>query len=146
MVKFLIADETLPLRSMVLRDGAPLNDCHFQGDDAPGTFHMGYQSPDGAVVSILTCQSEPMEGYDGIGYRLRGMATHPDWRGKGVGSHLLLSAIEHLSTVVTADYLWCNARRVAYDFYLHLGFDFVSGEFDIPNIGPHRVMYLMIDH
>jgi len=104
---------------------------------------MGYLSPQGEIICILTCQQEDMEDYDGLGYRLRGMATHPEWRGRGIGSQLLTAAMAYL-TERYADYLWCNARRVAYDFYLHLGFDFVSDEFEIPGIGPHRVMYLKL--
>lgn len=141
MIKFITAEETLPLRSSVLRNGALLSACHFQGDELETTFHMGYQSPQGDVVCILSCQPERLEGYEGEGYRLRGMATHPSWRGNGIGSLLLRAATDYLSTDLQADYLWCNARRVAYDFYLNLGFDIISEEFEIPAIGPHRVMY-----
>lgn len=144
MVKFITADETLALRSRVLRNGAPMTACHFHGDEDDATFHMGYVTAGDAIVSILSCQYEPMEGYEGVGYRLRGMATHPDWSGKGIGSNLLTVAIEHLTHVMKADYLWCNARRVAYDFYSHLGFNFISDEFEIPQIGPHRVMHLAL--
>ncbi|RQP14290.1 MAG: N-acetyltransferase [Parapedobacter sp.] len=142
MVRFITAEETLPLRSCVLRDGAPLSACHFQGDEDESTFHLGYTAGENTIVCILSCQRESLEDYEGVGYRLRGMATHPDWRGKGLGSNLLIVAIEHLTHALNADYLWCNARRVAYGFYLHLGFDFISEEFEIPLIGPHRVMYL----
>lgn len=144
MVKFITAEETLALRSQVLRDGAPTTACHFQGDNDQVTFHLGYVTEENTIVSVLSCQREPLEDYYGLGYRLRGMATHPDWRGKGVGSGLLTAAIEHLTHVMNVDYLWCNAWRVAYNFYLHLGFDFISDEFEIPQIGPHRVMYLAL--
>jgi hypothetical protein len=42
------------------------------------------------------------------------------------------------------DYLWFNARRVAYDFYASLGALFISGEFEMPGIGPHRRMVYRI--
>jgi|SRR5690606_395181 Predicted acyltransferase len=145
MIRFINPEETLPLRSLVLRHGAPLPQCHFQGDNEETTFHMGYLDQKGQIVCILTCQQEPLEGYTGLGYRLRGMATHPDWQGKGLGTDLLQAAIDHLATELEADYLWCNARRVAYDFYQHLGFAIVSDEFEIPGIGPHRVMRLRLD-
>ena len=142
MVKFIAAEDTLSLRSKVLRNGEPLASCYFQADLDSTTLHMGYFSPADTLVCILTCQLEAMEPYEGLGYRLRGMATHPEWRGKGVGSLLLKAAINHLTHEIKADYLWCNARRVAYDFYQNLGFEFQSGEFEIPGIGPHKVMYL----
>ncbi|MGK6351377.1 GNAT family N-acetyltransferase [Parapedobacter sp. DT-150] len=141
MIRFISTEDTLPLRSRVLRDGAPPDSCYFQGDDSPDTFHMGYVSSQQGIICVLSCQPETMDGYEGLGYRLRGMATHPDWRGKGIGSLLLDAAIDHLTTVLMADYLWCNARRAAYDFYLHLGFSFLSEEFEIPGIGPHKVMF-----
>ncbi len=144
MIKFITAMDTLPLRSRVLRNGESLDACHFQGDVDPDTFHMGYLSPENEVVCILTCQLESMEQYDGLGYRLRGMATHPEWQGKGIGSQLLKAAINHLAHEIKADYLWCNARRVAYDFYQNLAFEFLSEEFEIPGIGPHKVMYLKL--
>ncbi|SKB39370.1 Acetyltransferase (GNAT) domain-containing protein [Parapedobacter luteus] len=145
MIRFINAQETLSLRSAVLRVGAPLSDCHFQGDNLETTFHMGYLSGDGDTVCILTCQLEALEGHPGTGYRLRGMATHPDWRGKGIGTELLNAAINHLATGLMADYLWCNARRVAYDFYRQLGFTTLSAEFEIPGIGPHSVMHLALN-
>ncbi len=142
MIKFITATETLPLRSKVLRKGEPMEICHFQADGEPTTFHMGYFSSEGQVICILTCQLESMEPYEGLGYRLRGMATHPEWQGKGIGSILLKAAINHLAHEIKADYLWCHARRVAYDFYQNLAFEFLSEEFEIPGIGPHKVMYL----
>ena len=142
MVKFIDAEDTLPLRSEVLRNGEPLAACYFQADRDPTTFHMGYFAPTDELACILTCQLEAMEPYDGLGYRLRGMATHPEWQGKGIGSQLLKAAINHLTHEIKADYLWCNARKVAYDFYQNLGFEFLSEEFEIPGIGSHKVMYL----
>lgn len=142
MVKFITAENTLPLRSQVLRNGEPMAVCYFQADHDSATLHMGYFSPADELVCILTIQLEAMESYDGLGYRLRGMATHPGWQGKGIGSILLKAAINHLDLETKADYLWCNARRVAYGFYQHLGFEALSEEFEIPGIGPHKVMYL----
>ncbi|WP_257667853.1 GNAT family N-acetyltransferase [Parapedobacter tibetensis] len=142
MIKFIATEDTLPLRSSVLRNGEPTTECYFQADDLPTTFHLGYHSPVDEIVSILTCQLESMEPYTGIGYRLRGMATHPEWQGKGIGTLLLKEVIDHLANEMKADYLWCNARRVAHDFYQNLGFEFLSEEFEIPGIGLHRVMYL----
>lgn len=141
MIKFISADDVLPLRSLVLRSGAPLDSCRMDVDQLETTFHMGYYE-DRQLVCILTCQLEDLEEYNDIGYRLRGMATHPDFTKKGIGSQLLTAAIDHLIHELKADYLWCNARRVAYSFYLNLGFEILSEEFEIPVIGPHKVMYL----
>lgn len=142
MIKFITAEDTLPLRSRVLRNGLAPAECYFEADQLPTTFHLGYFHPDIIPVSILSCQLESMEGYEGLGYRLRGMATDSDWQGKGLGSHLLQEAITYLTNDLHADYLWCNARRIAYGFYRNMGFQFVSEEeFEIPGIGPHMVAY-----
>jgi ribosomal protein S18 acetylase RimI-like enzyme len=37
-------------------------------------------------------------------------------------------------------YLWCNARTSAIGFYEKLGMKVISEEFEIPVIGPHKVM------
>lgn len=142
MVKLISAEEAYPLRSLVLRNGASFEHCRFEGDHLDSTFHMGYLDSNGVTISILTCLLDAMDGQTGVGYRLRGMATHPDWQGKGVGAMLVRAAIARLTDELGADYLWCHARKVAYGFYASLGFDFRSPEFEVPGIGPHRVMYL----
>ncbi|MBS1503675.1 MAG: GNAT family N-acetyltransferase, partial [Bacteroidetes bacterium] len=43
-----------------------------------------------------------------------------------------------------ANYIWCNARKKALKFYTNMGFEVISDEFEVPNIGPHRVLYLKI--
>jgi predicted GNAT family N-acyltransferase len=134
----------LPLRALVLRDGklSP-ESCINEGDDEETTFHTGCKDADGAVVAIATCMQENYPGYTGLGYRLRGMAVHPDWQRKGLGDKALSKALFILQERKAA-YLWCNARKVAYDFYTQAGFDFISDEFEIPGIGPHKVMILSL--
>lgn len=144
MIKFIATEDTLPLRSKVLRDGAPIAECYFQTDDLETTFHMGYVSTAGDLAAVVTCLLEPVEGYEGLGYRIRGMATDPDWQGKGIGTALLTATIDYLTTGLLADYIWCHGRRIAYGFYQHLGFEPLSEEFEIPGIGPHKVMFLKL--
>jgi len=145
MIKFITAEETLPLRSRVLRNGLAPAECYMQADQLSTTFHMGYFHNDERPVSILSCQLEELEGYEGLGYRLRGMATDFDWQGKGIGRQLLQDAITYLGNELQADYLWCNARRIAYGFYQNMGFQFLSEEeFEIPGIGPHMVAYRLL--
>ena len=146
MVHFITAAETLPLRSSQLRNGQPAANCYLDRDHEPTTFHMGLRGADGSILSVLTCQIEALEGYTGIGYRLRGMATHPQHQGKGIGSQLLGKAIAHLTHAIQAGYIWCHARRAAYGFYQRAGFEFISEEFEILKIGPHRVMYRSLTH
>ncbi|MBP3944002.1 GNAT family N-acetyltransferase [Sphingobacteriaceae bacterium WQ 2009] len=140
MIKFIQAEDTLPLRSLVLRNGAPLAEAKMEEDLTATTFHLGYFNEAGELLCILTCQQQTHAAFEGAGYRLRGMATHPDARQQGLAKQLLLAAIQHLKEVLNVDYLWFNARVVALPFYEKLQFEYLSTEFDIPGIGPHREM------
>ncbi len=142
MIRFLSVDEVLPVRSEVLRGGKPLSECYFPGDRDVGSFHLGYFSEEELTgVATFHLQSHPR--FPGAGYQLRGMATIPTRQKSGVGNQLLNFAIVYLRGQ-RANYLWCNARKAAYQFYLNLGFEFISDEFEVPGIGPHREMYLKI--
>ncbi|WP_129716472.1 GNAT family N-acetyltransferase [Pedobacter sp. SYP-B3415] len=140
MIGLIKAADTLPLRSLVLRDGKPLDACIFPTDEIEGSFHVGYLSND-ELVCIASFFPEEHPGDGGVGYRLRGMATNQHYQGQGLGSELVKFAIACL-TERHADYLWCNARAAAMNFYRRLGFEVISAEFDIPGIGPHFEMKL----
>lgn len=142
MIKFIQAAETLPIRSEVLRQGKPFPECVFEGDTDAGSFHIGYFAQD-RLIGVATFHSNSHDKFSGKGYQLRGMATLPSFRKSGVGNQLLNFAIVYLRGQ-DANYLWCNARKVAYAFYQNLGFEFISEEFEIPGIGPHREMFLKI--
>lgn len=72
--------------------------------------------------------------------QLRGMAVEPALQGQGIGASL----VKHVLTLAEeeqVEILWFNARRVALGFYAKLGFHKWGEEFEIPNIGPHTVMF-----
>jgi GNAT superfamily N-acetyltransferase len=135
MVKYITLQETLPLRSTVLRNGLKLEQCIFPTDDSEGIFHLGFFSGED-ITSIATFfwEDYPEQAVEGV--RLRGMATHPDHAGKGQGAAIINFAVNELSSQ-NASYIWCNARKIAIGFYEKLGFSIISAEFDIPGIGPH---------
>lgn len=141
MIRFISAAETLPLRALVLRDGLPEKECLFEHDSLESTFHLGYFDEHNNLMCVLTCMKENHGKLAKESYRLRGMATHPDGRRKGYAKELLNAAIEHLHTQLGIEYLWFNARTVAFPFYEALGFEFMSDDFDIPGIGIHREMF-----
>ncbi|WP_231426296.1 GNAT family N-acetyltransferase [Pedobacter sp. Leaf250] len=142
MVKFILPEEVLPLRSLVLRNDKPLAECIFDGDTNYDTFHLGYVEND-EIRSIASLMRNDFFPDDGEGYQLRGMATHPDFAGRGYGAALINFAVEYLKEYKT-DYLWCNARSNAATFYKKLGFINESPEFDIPGIGFHYEMRLKL--
>jgi len=141
-VVFITADETLPLRSLQLRDGWALDQCRFDSDEIAGAFHLAHVVDD-EIVCILSLHPQRHEGLQGQGFQLRGMATHPHYYKKGLGKSLIEFAIQELKNR-SVDYVWCNARRNAYHFYERVGFNYMSDEFEIPIVGPHRQMYLVL--
>lgn len=143
MIKFINANDVLPIRNEILREGKLSPDeCRFQGDDHPDSFHLGYLV-DGELVSIASFHPQGYGSYTGKAYQLRGMATRAAWQGKGLGAQLVNFAVVYMRGQ-KVNYVWCNAREKAANFYTNLGFEIISDEFDIPGIGPHYVMYLKI--
>ncbi|QQL49495.1 GNAT family N-acetyltransferase [Mucilaginibacter ginkgonis] len=143
MIKFISADDVLPLRNEVLREGRlTLDECRWPGDTNEGSFHLGYFASE-QLVCIASFQINPDKDYPGLGYQLRGMATSTSHRGKGIGNQLVNFAIVYLRGQ-GANYVWCNARKNAVKFYSGLGFEIISPEFEIAGIGPHFKMYLKI--
>lgn len=143
MIKFIAVEEILAIRNEVLREGKlKLDECRFPSDLNEGAFHLGNFEEE-KLVSIGSFHPQTVENYSGSGYQLRGMATIPGFQGKGMGNQLLNFAIVYLRGQ-KINYLWCNARKKALNFYAGLGFEIISDEFDVPGIGPHHVMYLKI--
>jgi ribosomal protein S18 acetylase RimI-like enzyme len=135
MIKYISAAQTLPLRSLVLRNGLQLEKCVFSTDHNEDGFHLGFFTGE-EITSIATFFWEDYPDEPVGGVRLRGMATHPHYAGKGQGAALINFAERELSSQ-NASYIWCNARKVAIGFYEKSGFRIISEEFDIPGIGPH---------
>ncbi len=143
MIQFITVDELLPLRNALLREGKLTDEqCRFPADSLPGTFHIGYFI-DGKLVCIASFHAQAYGDFAGEGYQLRGMATVEEFRGRGIGNQVLNFGIVYLKGQ-KANYLWCNARKKALPFYLNMGFEIISGEFEVSGIGPHYVLYVKI--
>jgi GNAT superfamily N-acetyltransferase len=145
LVRPITEAETRPLRSQVLRPGVPPEQLVYHGDDSAESFHAGAFT-DGKLASIASVYREPMPGstpgdprHDSA-FRLRGMATLPELRGRGLGAAVLQSCLLHVASR-GATILWCNARTGALGYYLKLGFTTEGEEFEIEGIGPHYVMW-----
>jgi GNAT superfamily N-acetyltransferase len=132
------AEQTHPLRRSVLRDSTPSDDVVFEGDDLDSTVHLGAEV-DGALVAISTWVSRPYPDRPGdIGFQLRGMATEPGHRGKGLGAVLLEAGIERCRTA-GASVVWARARDAALPFYIRYGFVTVGlGYVDLTTGLPHH--------
>ena len=143
-VRSISAAETRGLRSFVLRPGQPPESLVYHGDELSASFHAGGYI-DGQLVGIATVYPEPMPDppadlADAETYRLRGMATHPSFQGRGVGREVLGLCLAHIREQ-GGEVLWCNARVGAQGFYERLGFETIGEPFEIEGIGPHYVMW-----
>lgn len=133
------AAATRPLRQQVLRPHQRAEDLVFAGDEAPLRFHVA--AFDGArVVGVASIVPEALAGHPSEGaWRVRGMATVPELRGRGVGARLLAACLGH-ARKQGGRLAWCHARSTALGFYEKAGFAREGGEFELPAIGPHWVM------
>ncbi len=142
-IRFIRTEDTYPLRLLVLRPGGTEEDVQWANDRLEAGFHLAAQIGEHriAIASFYPEKHPDLLGWKQ--YRLRGMATHPEFQGQGAGSRLMRFAVEHL-IALNADRLWCNARIAAVPFYERLGFVREGPEFDIPGIGAHFMMHRAI--
>ena len=139
-IRFIKAEDTYPLRLMVLRPGGVEEDTHFPNDRLEDAFHLAAQVDEQliAVASFYPEKRKELIGWKQ--YRLRGMATHPEFVGRGTGKRLILFALDHLKAQ-HADLVWCNARLGAVEFYEKVGFEKLGEQLEIEGIGPHYLMH-----
>jgi GNAT superfamily N-acetyltransferase len=127
------------LRAEILRLGQAPEELVYDGDGAPDTLHVAVCAH-GEPVGVASVMREPFPPAPGADdWRVRGMATRPRARGRGIGSLLLEACIAHARDAGGA-LLWCNARVPARAFYERAGLAAVGGVFEIPRIGPHVLM------
>lgn len=135
------AEDTYPIRKKELRKNMTLSE-KVPGDFDENTIHLGVFDQD-ELSCVATFMKTKSPAFRGEQYQLRGMATEETHQRKGLGRAVLLEA-EDLLSKKEVDILWCNARVSALDFYKKLGYKTVGEIFDIPQIGPHYVMYKIL--
>lgn len=133
---------TYPLRARVLRPGAPPERVHLPVDDRPDTAAFAATTADGTVVgtAIVFPEACPWLPERPRAWRLRGMATAEERRGRGIGARVLDAVLAHVAGA-GGEVVWCNARTPARRFYERAGFAVHGDPWDDPEIGPHVAMW-----
>jgi ribosomal protein S18 acetylase RimI-like enzyme len=124
---------TRPLRQLVLRPHQTLEE--LAAHEPADAFAVGVFDGDELVSVGFVAPDREQAG----SWRIRGMATAPDARGRGAGTAVLGALLDHASSR-GAERVWANVRTPARSLYERAGFTVVSDEFEMPQIGPHIVM------
>jgi GNAT superfamily N-acetyltransferase len=128
--------DTRSLRHSVLRPHEPSE--AIASHEPPGAVAFAAFDDDRAdPIAVGLIGPEGEAGW----WRVRGMATEPEARGRGAGAALLTALIQY-AREQGAIRVWCNARLGALTLYRRAGFEVVSERFEIPEIGPHYRMEL----
>lgn len=132
--------ETYPVRQIILRPGRPLETCFFQGDELETTIHFGLFMEDklAGIISLFKNNS-PLFSQE-YQYQIRGMAVLEEYQKYGLGRQLVAHSEEFLKSTAT-ELIWFNAREIAVNFYKKSGYQVIGDAFDIPDVGPHYVMW-----
>jgi len=138
-IRSIEAEQTYPIRKEELRKNVSLSH-EMAGDDERETLHLGifYAGELAGIVSLMRASIPSFK--DSPQYQIRGMATSAKHQGKGFGKKLLKEAENRLKAR-GVEMVWCNARAVALDFYLKMGYAIHGSVFELPEIGPHYKMY-----
>jgi len=140
IIKVITANQTYDLRHKILRPNQTLDDCQYPLDLNPDTIHLGAFLGE-KLISIASFFQENSDSFSFQNqYRLRGMATLPEFRNQKAGSALIKKA-EKIMKEKKVELWWCNARTTVSDYYLKLGLEIEGNIFDIHPIGPHVLMW-----
>jgi len=139
-IKEIKPDITYEIRHKILRPNQDIADCIYKTDLEAGGFHLG-AFYDGELVSVVSfCIENNSKFLSEKQYRLRAMATLPEFRKLGAGRKIVNYG-EDMIKSMDYDILWCNARATAQGYYEKLGFEPYGDIFDYPPIGLHILMY-----
>jgi ribosomal protein S18 acetylase RimI-like enzyme len=130
-IRRIAALDTIALRDAVLRPDLPPGGSRYPGDEAPETLHFGAFS-DNTLVAVATLCREAMPGTQSTtSWRLRGMATLPEYRGRGLGRQLAQRCIAYAAEQ-SGTCVWCTSRVATVAFYRSIGFTECSDTFLLP--------------
>lgn len=134
------AKTILNIRHRVLRQGKPIDSCHFNGDNAATTYHIAAFTQDKIIACVSLINNTNKDLQDQQTYQLRGMAVLENYQGQKIGQDLLTQAEKQLVSI-NIKTVWCNVRIKAIPFYKKNHYFQIGEIFNIPEVGPHVLMY-----
>jgi GNAT superfamily N-acetyltransferase len=139
-VRVITARDTYELRRALLRPHQRVNEMTWPGDEHLDTLHIGGFRGE-QLVGIATIHRQPMPGSpEPDAWRIRGVAVDHGHRGYGLGAMLLHRLLDH-ATTAGGRIAWANATATSFGFFEHHGFHRRGDPFELPEIGPHYVVY-----
>jgi ribosomal protein S18 acetylase RimI-like enzyme len=137
------AEETRMLRRLILRPFQQPHELVYPGDLDLQSLHVG-AFVGGELMGVASVVPNLMPGDNReTAWQLRGMAARPEARRMGLGTAMLRACLRHVACG-GGTLLWCNARTHAVPFYRRLGFETKGEEFQVPQSGPHFVMWRVV--
>ncbi|MBP1839337.1 GNAT family N-acetyltransferase [Formosa algae] len=140
VIKIIKAQDTYAVRHPVLRPGRPIEDCVFDNDEHPNTFHLGLFLNTMLVGVVTYMKTKKDEFTSEEQYQLRGMAVLENYQGLQFGK-LLVNKGEAIIKEKHGDLIWLNAREIALHFYNKCGYEIIGDPFNIPKVGKHYMMF-----
>ena len=145
------ASAVRPLRTQILRANWVDRLATYDQDETVAVHIAAYRAGESEPEGVGTVYAAPPPDANrdeipewtyapSVAWRLRGMATSDAARGSGLG-RLVLEDCFSVIRESGGRVLWCNARIGAVRFYERLGLVCVGPEFELPEIGPHFVMW-----
>jgi len=132
--------DTYELRRALIRPHQRVNEMTWPGDEHIDTLHVGGYRGE-TLVGIGTIHRQAMPGsVEAEAWRIRGVAVDFGHRGYGLGAMLLNHLIEH-ATISSGRVIWANTTATSFGFFEHHGFRRRGEPFELPEIGPHYVVY-----
>ncbi len=142
-VRAVEAEGVRELRRALLRPHQTVEELAYAGDDHPEALHLG-GFRHGKMIGIASITPRPMPGNpERAAWQVRGMAVDHGHRGYGLGGLLLRRCLEH-AAAHGGRLAWCNARAGSFGFYERYGFRRDGEPFELPDIGPHYRMFVLL--
>lgn len=124
--------QTRALRQQILRPHQTAEE--LAAHERPDAYAVGaFEGERLVAVGLIGPEGAPGE------WRVRGMATLPDLRGRGAGSAVLEALLEHARRERGTG-VWAYVRTPAVKLYERAGLSVATEEFTVAQIGPHVVM------